>query len=330
MVAFAKLCNKKKWGYPIKHGDDGEILEYLPILAFCDNFWLLAKSPQELQNKSSIFFNRCKVAGWEIPLDECVWTTTATDYDERWRLVVEDKVIERRSRDDLFKALGCIISADGLMQLELQNRFSQASNAFFKHAPINKRIELLKSVVEPSLFWCAGTWLLNQSQKSNLRGLQRDMVMKMIRPRRKKDEFDDQFFPRTHRYISDVIVRTKWLTWDLRAKDYYFRWAGQVSRMAKVDHDRVTLNALRYWNIESIMKRAERNGGNQGHGRRLHVWRWETDVHQYGVYCGANWESLTGDVSEWLGSHMEKFRTLESSSNNMRVWGHKRSRIAPR
>ena len=310
------------------------ITEYLPILAFCDNFWLLAKSPQELQNMSAIFFGRCKAAGWQIPLDECVWTTTARDEDERWKLVVEDRVIERRSRDDGFKALGCIISADGHIQLELQNRFSQAWNAFYKHsatlcskaAPINTRLELLKMFVEPSLFWCPGSLHLNCTQKANLRGLQREMVMKMCRPRRKKDEGDDVFFPRINDYISSVIVRNNWLTWDLRAKDYYFKWAGQVARMATTDSDRLTPNALHLWNIESIFSHAAKFGGNQGHGRRLHVWRWEAEVFKYGKSCGKHWESLAGDVTEWQSSHLEGFRVQEAVSSNMGVWGHKRYR----
>ena len=95
-------------------------------MAFCDNFWILAKSPQELQNMSAIFFDKCKAAGWQIPLDECAWTTTASDFDERWKLNIDNVTIERRSRDDGFKALGCIISGDGHIQLELRNRFSQA------------------------------------------------------------------------------------------------------------------------------------------------------------------------------------------------------------
>ena len=100
LVEFAKLCQKKKWGYPISAGPDGKVTEYLPIVAFCDNFWILAKSAPELQNMSAIFFDRCKAVGWKIPLQECVWTTTASDYDERWRLVIDDIEIERRSRDD--------------------------------------------------------------------------------------------------------------------------------------------------------------------------------------------------------------------------------------
>ena len=328
------LCKKKKCGYPICIGKDGKITEYLPIIAFCDNFWILAKSPQELQIMSAIFFDKCKAGGWLIPLDECAWTTTASDFDERWKLTVDNRTIERRSRDDGFKALGCIISADGHIQLELHNRFCQAWNSFFKHAetlcskttPIAKRIDLLKMVVEPSLFWCAGSWHLNCQQRSNLRGLQRAMIMKMMGPKRRKDEHNDIYFPRLQDAINEIIVKNGWLQWDLRAKDFYFRWAGQVSRTAARSPDALTCRALHLWNIAYIKALAVRNNGRQGHGRRLHVWRWEADIFKYGEYCEKYWESLTTDISEWHNVHLETFRIQTSTSSTVRVWGLKRSR----
>ena len=129
-------------------------------------------------------------------------------------------LIGRRSRDDGFEALGCIISADGHIQLELHNRFSQAWNSFFKHAAtlcskttaIAKRLELLKMVVEPSLFWCSGSWHLNCTQRANLRGLQRAMIMKMMKPKQKKDEPNDMYFPRLQNCISEIIKKNGWLT----------------------------------------------------------------------------------------------------------------------
>ena len=163
---------------------------------------------------------------------------------------------------------------------------------------------------------CAGSWHLNCTQKANLRGLQRQMVMKMMRSRRKKDEHDDVYFPRINDYINEVIVKNSWLPWDLRAKDFYFRWAGQVSRTTA--DEKYTAKALHLWNIESIRAYADRNGG-QGHGRRLHVWRWEADIFKYGESCGENWESLTTDLVEWHSMHLESFRGLEAVSSNMRV-----------
>ena len=51
--------------------------------------------------------------------------------------------------------------------------------------------------------------------------------------------------------------------------------------------EKYTAKALNLWNIESIRAYADRNGG-QGHGRRLHVWRWDADVFKYGESCGEN------------------------------------------
>ena len=115
---FVKTCKRRKWGFPIGCDNNGVYNDFLPIIVFADNFWILSKSPEELQNMSNIWFSRCAFAGWAIPHNECVWSTTLTDYECRWKLIVEGNTIERRSRDDGVKVLGCVISCDGRMDIE--------------------------------------------------------------------------------------------------------------------------------------------------------------------------------------------------------------------
>ena len=79
--------------------------------------------------------------------------------------------------------------------------------------------------------------------------------------------------------------------------------------------------------IQSILDYAAANGGSQGHGRRLHVWRWESDIYYYGRRQHNAWEQLASDLSEWFGNHLEAFRLEKMVRDNIRVRGHKRSRI---
>jgi hypothetical protein len=134
LLEFVKICGRRKWGFPLSRGRDGVYGDFLPIIVFADNFWILGKGPVELQEMCNTWFPICSRAGWDVPHNECAWATTAADYDCRWQLQVEGHCIERRARDDAIKTLGCLISTNGYMDLELDNRIQSAWNAFHSHA----------------------------------------------------------------------------------------------------------------------------------------------------------------------------------------------------
>ena len=95
IMDFVKVYKRSKWGFPMSRDPDGVYNEFLPIIVFADNFWILAKSPVELQQMSNIWFSRCSFAGWDIPHNECAWATTESDWECRWDLQVEGNTIER-------------------------------------------------------------------------------------------------------------------------------------------------------------------------------------------------------------------------------------------
>ena len=47
---------------------------------------------------------------------------------------------------------------------------------------------------------------------------------------------------------------------------------------------------------------AEQNAGNQLHGRRLHVWRWERPLYKYFSKESHTWEQAALDKVAWLAS----------------------------
>jgi hypothetical protein len=243
---------------------------------------------------------------------------------------VEGHLIERRSRDDAIKVLGCLISSNGYLDLELENRISAAWHAFHSHAdslcfkevPINRRLQLLKMVVEPALFWCAGTWKLSSDQNKNLRGVQRSMIRKMMGFEKRRAENLDEFFARSEKLISRSLEDNGMWTWDLRARQYYFKWAGTVARMGQNEPERITPKALHFLNISEIKQFAGCHGGAQGHGRRLHVWRWEAEIHGF----AHDWEELALMTSEWNGQHLDRFVYNKIVFNNLRTRGVKRQK----
>ena len=98
------------------------------------------------------------------------------------------------------------------------------------------------------------------------------------------------FFPRQQRKITGLMDKHGVRSWDTRTRGLYFRWAGQVSRLAKAEPHRLTPMLLAFRNIKTIREYAARNGGNQGHGRYLHVWRWEADIAECGDSHSVDWQ----------------------------------------
>ena len=243
-------------------------------------------------------------------------------------------IIERRSREDGIKVLGCIVSCSGSMDTETDARISAGWGAFYANkesltcfaVPLKRRLMLLRSVVEPAVFWCAGTWKLTAEHCANLRGMQRTMIRKMIRCRRTVDEHEDVYHPRVQRSITNLMIKHATLSWDLRARDFYFKWAGQVIRLGKTDPNRLTPMVLNFRNIQSIRRYADAHGGNQGHGRCLHVWRWESDISDYGEHHRTDWELLAMNITDWFNLHLEEFRCAKAVRDNLLVRGHKRCR----
>ena len=66
------------------------------LLLFADNCWLTAMSPAEL---------KCMARAWNELLEKAVWCPSAPDSLEA-KIVVDDTVITRRTREQGFKALG--------------------------------------------------------------------------------------------------------------------------------------------------------------------------------------------------------------------------------
>ena len=100
------------------------------------------------------------------------------------------------------------------------------------------------------------------------------MIRKMIKCRRVADEHEDVYHPQVQPSITNLMLKHQALSWDLRARDFYFKWAGQVARMIKTEPHRPMAMALKFRNIYAIRLYAEAHRGNQGHGRCLHAWRW--------------------------------------------------------
>ena len=64
----------KRYGWGINVGETR-----IGVLAFADNFWIVAHNPQVLEKMTRSFVNWIHMSGWKIPLEEATWATTIQD-----------------------------------------------------------------------------------------------------------------------------------------------------------------------------------------------------------------------------------------------------------
>ena len=117
--------------------------------------------------------------------------------------------------------------------------------------------------------------------------------------------------------------------WVIRARDFYFKFVGHISRMTRLEPHKLSPLALNFRNIRSIWDYATIDGGNQAHGRFLHVWRWESDIVEYTECHNADWEALASNVTDWFSLQLDEFRIQKTTRDNLLVRGHKRCRREP-
>ena len=73
LETFNATCTRNRWGVQL----DSD--QYVGILCFADNFWLLATQPAHLELMAQTWIDQLRSPGWHVPVSECSWCTTADD-----------------------------------------------------------------------------------------------------------------------------------------------------------------------------------------------------------------------------------------------------------
>ena len=105
-----------------------------------------------------------------------------------------------------------------------------------------------------------------------------------------------------------------------------FPMCGTGFQIGKTEPHRLTPMFLAFRNIMSIREYEARNGGNQGHGRYLHVWRWEADIAEYDDRHNVDWQELASNITDCFSLHQDEFIQAKVRRDNFLVRGHKRCR----
>ena len=130
-----------------------------------------------------------------------------------------------------------------------------------------------------------------------LRGLQHQMLRKMIGVRPRSDESKQDFMVRVNSRLKHLKVVHEIVPWDRVYHNSVFSWAGHLARMKQYCPDRETHKVLMHKCWAWIQKIAEDNAGSQLHGRRLRIWRWERPLYKF--FSDSSWMAEAQDKSSW-------------------------------
>ena len=81
-----------------------------------------------------------------------------------------------------------------------------------------------------------------------------------------------------------------------------FQWGGHLARLAQYDADRLTYRALLHKRWDWIQMIAAEFKGNQLHGRKLKIWRWEQKIYKH---FKESWLDVAYDKSVW-NEHVDR------------------------
>ena len=246
-AVFLKICQDREWGFRLADGT------FLGILLFADNYWLIARSNVVLTEMLAKWLELLRLWGWNTPHEELSYGTTLADsVDDP---VFSDGIQIRRVKRNLgFPALGCQITFDGRNGAELKARIAKCWKAFGKFSPIlcnssspwGKRVAMLGILLENCLFWCSGSWMLDNRLLSNLNAVQGQMLRKMLGKKYEPSMTPEDYVRECSKTLKHLKQKHNFIDWDMRVLKHHFGWAGHVSRLRALDPARITHRILSY------------------------------------------------------------------------------------
>ena len=203
---------------------------------------------------------------------------------------------------------------DNNFAVEIRNRIARAWGAFSVHrelllhkqGSLKKRLMLLDMTVKQAIMWGAGTWNLTTKQEQSISGIQRKMIRTMLRIRMYRVETMEDYMRRCENLINDVMFKFEVESWVDSWRRIQFNWGGKVVQQGLLNRDRLTNNVLEHYDIQSIKDFAKTHKGWQGHARRFHPWRWETEISNYFWHQGVLWRTIAEQPAMYK-EHLEKY-----------------------
>ena len=137
-----------------------------------------------------------------------------------------------------FSVLGCRFSWDLSEDVELARRVALGWAAFYsilgqlqqKHVSLQKRLELLDSVVRSVIFWGLNSTPLHLRSRKYQNSVHRRMVVSLLRIKRRPGEEWLEHWRRSYR-VAKQVISDRSTPWSQAYRYRYFYWWGHVARL---------------------------------------------------------------------------------------------------
>ena len=174
---LSKQWKHRQWGYPIKQNSFNEVLgsgsgsqngdakpELLQHVAYADDLYIYATSPEKLENMLVSFTTRLQHKCLYIQPSKSMWTSTNHDHAHRDILIPG----QRTPCSDPctgFQALGSQVSFDRQLDVDTNVRICRAWKAFWTLPPmltdrgvcLKLRFQILDMTIKPCILWGLST-----------------------------------------------------------------------------------------------------------------------------------------------------------------------------
>ena len=121
---------------------------------------------------------------------------------------------------------------------------------------------------------------LREDHLKRLRATQISMLRRMVAPKRDWTDLTDSWVVDASRRVAHTVRHFSIDTGDVSYHKAYHSFIGHISRMGEYDKTRLAWQVQHFRNWASLQD-AVRKVGGQGHGRKLHVWRYESHMYKY-------------------------------------------------
>jgi hypothetical protein len=304
----------KKWSSMKNRGIDVDGRR-LTNLRFADDLLLFATSLRAASSMLGDLMGEAEKYGLEVheSKTKLLWNGHGSEPCIK-ETSIRQRQFEIASRGGSTMYLRRLISFEHTHDVELRNRVSKAWAKFHiyrseltgKCYDLERRLKILKAVVQPTLLYGCTCWALTRAREHLIRTTQRVLMRKIIGTKRwmidgELEEWVDWIIQATDE-TAKMMCKFDVQDWVEEAHRRRFRWAGHVARR---DDGRWSRQALT-WSIS----------GSRSRGRP--VTRWIDSIRKFIDTVWPSEDEAATDITFWmiLAEGRQSWRTLEDDYIN--------------
>ena len=284
------------------------------VFAWMDDSYIVSDSVLSLQTMVSQVSQSFSTVGLALQPSKCQWMANSSLDQPEASISVAGNVMHHVPGDQGFQVLGTQLTLNADPWPEWNLRMGKTWKAFWAASALllnprvraSRRVAVFHSCVTPVLLWALAGLACTESMLKHADIVQRAMVARIMRKRRRASELWLPWFRRTRRMADQFLYECNLLPWSVLIQKRTLTWAGHLARFGP---DRICRRIYFWRNLEWWRQRQVwikwganelRHKGQIGFPRR-----WETPVETFGFWASDSskdfrpWYILAQDRTSW-------------------------------